>query len=291
MPTYNHENLVAESIESVLKQTYQNWELIIGDDCSTDKTYEIVKSYENRFPNKIKAYRNEKNLGITANCNKLLKRCTGKYIAFTAGDDLFLPNKVLLQVKHMEANPHCYLSYHDVEIFDSETGEVISLYSKKYRPRQGGIHVLIKYGCFNCGCANFARRDALPESGYDKRVSIASDWLLFVETLGEQGRIEYIDKVLGKYRRHAGNITSSSVENIITSRLSQEDHFMSCSILAARYPQCYLAIRYRLSSLFVSTASMNKSRYFLYLLLSILHYPTKINIGAIFLYFLRGKKI
>jgi glycosyltransferase involved in cell wall biosynthesis len=291
MPTYNQENLVAESIESVLNQSYDNWELIIGDDCSTDKTYEILKSYEKRFPNKIKAYRNEKNFGITANCNKLLKRCIGKYIAFTAGDDLFLPNKVLLQVKHMEANPQCLVSYHDVEIFDSETGKVISLYSEKYKPRQGGIHALIKYGCFNCGCANFARRDAIPISGYDKRVSIASDWLLFVETLGEQGRIEYIDKVLGKYRRHAGNVTSSSAENTITNRLAQEDHFMSCSLLVTRYPECYLAVRYRLSSLFLTAAVLDKKRYFRFILISFLHFPTKINIGALLLYLLLGKKI
>ena len=79
MPTFNQEGLVAESIESVITQDYDNWELIIGDDFSSDNTYEVVQSYAEKFPDQIKPFRNEKNLGVTANCNRILKRCKGKY--------------------------------------------------------------------------------------------------------------------------------------------------------------------------------------------------------------------
>ena len=100
----------------------------------------------------------------------------------------------------------------------------------------------------------------------------------------------YIDEVFVKYRRHSDSITSSSQSNKFRF-LAQEDHFSSCAILSARFPQHYLSIRYRLSSLFLTAAVLDKKQYFRFILISFLHFPTKINIGALLLYLLLGKKI
>ena len=72
--------------------------------------------------------------------------------------------------------------------------------------------------------------------------------------------------------------------------LAQEDHFSSCAILSARFPQHYLSIRYRLSSLFLTAAVLDKKQYFRFILISFLHFPTKINIGALLLYLLKERK-
>ena len=101
LPTYNQDLYVAESINSVLSQDYENIEIIVGDDFSQDKTWDIVLELQARYSSKIKVFRNERNLGITGNCNEILKRCTGMYVAFFSGDDLLNPGKISKQVSAM----------------------------------------------------------------------------------------------------------------------------------------------------------------------------------------------
>lgn len=86
--TYNQENYVRETIESVLNQTYQDFEILIGDDCSSDNTEEIVKSYKD---SRIKYFKTSFNFGINANLNMLIKNAMGEYIVLIAGDDRLRP--------------------------------------------------------------------------------------------------------------------------------------------------------------------------------------------------------
>ncbi|MBN2662839.1 MAG: glycosyltransferase family 2 protein, partial [Bacteroidales bacterium] len=90
MTAYNREKYIAEAIESVIASTYQNWELIIVDDGSKDKTVEIAKQYEAKDP-RIKVYINEKNLGDYPNRNKAASYAKGKYLKFVDADDLIYP--------------------------------------------------------------------------------------------------------------------------------------------------------------------------------------------------------
>lgn len=239
MPTYNQELYIGEAIESVLSQNYQNYEIVIGDDASQDKTWEIIKQFEGQHPNKIKAYRNKKNLGITKNCNRLLKQCRGEYIAFTAGDDLFLPGKLEKQVSFMLKEPECSVSYHNVEVFycDSKTPSYGFNNSRHAKPRQGSINLLIEFGMFFCGCSIMLRSSQLPKNGYREDITIASDWLFFAEALAEKGTINYIPEVLGRYRRHASNITSQPPK-FEEARLSHQllaDNHPHLSPLIERY--------------------------------------------------------
>lgn len=88
MGIYNCEKTVGEAIESLLKQTYNNWELILCDDGSNDKTYEVAKKYQEKYPQKIILIRNEKNLGLNKTLNRCLKHATGELIARQDGDDI-----------------------------------------------------------------------------------------------------------------------------------------------------------------------------------------------------------
>lgn len=105
MPSYNTGKYIAESIQSVLNQTYEHWELIIVDDCSTDKTDEVIKTF---CDSRIKYIKNEKNMGAAACRNKALRQAKGKWVAFLDSDDLWIPEKLEKQIQFMEKNNYSF---------------------------------------------------------------------------------------------------------------------------------------------------------------------------------------
>ena len=126
-PTWNCARFICETIRSVQAQTYQNWEMIISDDCSTDNTREVIESYL-KEDSRIKYICNPKNSGAAITRNNALRVAKGKWIAFLDSDDLWLSNKLEKQVTFMVENG-CHFSYTEyVEIDDDskETGKLIS---------------------------------------------------------------------------------------------------------------------------------------------------------------------
>ncbi|MDC9581151.1 glycosyltransferase [Xenorhabdus sp. PR6a] len=109
MPTCNSIKYVEHSINSVLGQTYPNWELLITDDCSTDNTFDFISKYAS-IESRIKIFRNEKNLGAAATRNNSIKYARGRFIAFLDSDDLWHPNKLENQISFM-IKKKCALSY------------------------------------------------------------------------------------------------------------------------------------------------------------------------------------
>jgi glycosyltransferase involved in cell wall biosynthesis len=95
IPSYNNSKYIAETIQSVLSQTYSNFELIIVDDCSSDNTLEIVRGFKDR---RIVVYQNEANLGMHGNWNKVLSLANGEYMKLLCGDDLIYPDCLAQQV-------------------------------------------------------------------------------------------------------------------------------------------------------------------------------------------------
>ncbi|MBQ0054835.1 MAG: glycosyltransferase family 2 protein [Synergistaceae bacterium] len=101
MPSYNTAEYIGESIKSVFAQTYENWELIIVDDCSTDSTDGIVAGFNS---DKIRYFKNEKNSGAAVSRNKALREAKGRWIAFLDSDDIWEPLKLEKQIRFMEEN-------------------------------------------------------------------------------------------------------------------------------------------------------------------------------------------
>lgn len=118
MPSYNAEPYIAESIESVLAQTYNNWELLITDDQSTDRTPEIVKAFCNKDP-RIKFCVAERHGGIAETRNQSLLRAQGRFIAFLDNDDLWVPEKLEKQVKFMLDHGYSF-SYSAYELLNED---------------------------------------------------------------------------------------------------------------------------------------------------------------------------
>lgn len=118
MPSYNTAKYIAESIRSVLAQTYEKWELLIVDDCSTDNTDEIVKPF--LADERIRYFKNEKNSGAAISRNKALREARGEWIAFLDSDDLWNDEKLEKQIAFMKDNGYVF-SYHDYEKIDEQS--------------------------------------------------------------------------------------------------------------------------------------------------------------------------
>lgn len=112
MPSYNSSKYIKSSIESVQNQTYKTWELIIVDDCSVDNTVDIIKNIDD---DRIYLYTNESNRGAALSRNRALRKARGRWIAFLDSDDIWLPNKLELQLKFMRQNNYAF-TYTDYRI-------------------------------------------------------------------------------------------------------------------------------------------------------------------------------
>ncbi len=126
MPSYNTAEYIAQSIESVIAQTYSNWELIIVDDCSTDNTDEVIKKYLS--DERITYFKNERNSGAAVSRNKALREAKGRWIAFLDSDDLWLPEKLEKQVNFMKRNDYhfSYTNYSEIDESGQKNGVVVT---------------------------------------------------------------------------------------------------------------------------------------------------------------------
>lgn len=244
--TYNQKHLLDECLSSILAQDYPAIEIIVADDGSTDGAKQLLQDYADAYPSKFMLVLADSNRGVTANHNAALAACRGKYISWIGGDDAMLPGKLTAQVAYLEANPGCTLCYHDVEIFDGDTGKTIRQWSEADRPREGDFLTLVRHGHFNTGISTMVRRSSSPDH-FEPSITIASDWLYFVECLSMGGTIDYIHGTFARQRRHAGNVTRSS-DRCQPAHLF-EQHLQSCSMIIARWPRATRAARYRMAAL------------------------------------------
>lgn len=120
MGIYNCSKTLPEAIDSILAQTYKNWELIMCDDCSTDDTYKVAEEYKNKYPEKIILVRNEKNSKLAFSLNHCLKYATGEYVARMDGDDISLPKRFEEQIKFLKDNPDIQLVGTAMQRFNNE---------------------------------------------------------------------------------------------------------------------------------------------------------------------------
>lgn len=123
MGIYNCADTLSEAIDSIINQTYENWELILCNDASTDETYNVALSYRNKYPNKIILISNEKNQRLASSLNNCLKYVTGDYIARMDGDDIAVLNRFEKQVEFLNEHQEFDLVGTQMMSFD-ETGDI-----------------------------------------------------------------------------------------------------------------------------------------------------------------------
>jgi len=170
MITYNHEAYIAQAIEGVLQQkTDFPIELVIGEDCSTDGTREIVFDFQKKYPDIIRVITSDKNVGVKKNSYRTDKSCRGKYIAYCEGDDYWHhPQKLQKQVDYLENHPECGLVFSDFYSFHVNTGILIkddSRFGDKTNMILNEPHKLLTailhYKCPILTCTVCVRKDLL----------------------------------------------------------------------------------------------------------------------------------
>lgn len=211
MVTYNHESFIAEAIESVVMQkTDFEFELIIAEDCSTDRTREIALKYQAKYPHIIKVRQNEQNLGGVKNFSQIFHLCNGEYIALLDGDDVWnSENKLSAQVQYLEQNRDCSICWHPmiVKYEDGSQESIVSHQYSEYKYEKQSVNFLIYSNFMHTSSIMF--RNGLvsdfPEWVYNLPMC---DYPLNL-LLSLHGYIGCIDHVMGTYRIHSGGVWSS----------------------------------------------------------------------------------
>ena len=143
MPNYNSEKYVVESINSILEQTYQNWELLFVDDCSTDNSIEVARSFND---DRIKIFKNETNSGAAVSRNYALREAKGKWIAFLDSDDLWESEKLEKQLGYMVANNYDFSYTRYIQINEESQANGVEITG----PRKIGKRKMFRYDYIGC---------------------------------------------------------------------------------------------------------------------------------------------
>lgn len=247
--SYNQENFIEETLDSAFSQDYPNLQVVISDDASTDLTAAIIKAYQLKRPELVTNF-NTVNLGITKNCNVCLSKCSGDYIAFLGGDDLFLPGKISAQVKWFEENKNRVICGHDCEIFDSDTKKILSIETPNSK-RGYGVKEWIENGMILSSQTIMIRNSKFNSIYFDEKISIVADWKYFIDILLKGGECGYIPGVFSKYRRHSSNITNSFLEyKTIEYKKSILDQLYTLAWIEVFHPQYSRSCKIRRIKLF-----------------------------------------
>ena len=213
LATYNGQEFLREQIDSILNQSYQDFNLIISDDSSEDETYKILKEYEKK-DSRIRLFRQEKNLGLIQNFEFLLKQVTSDYFMFSDQDDIWKENKIEKSINKLKQEKAA-LVYTDLEIVDKNLEIIYSSYWKykniyKKIKKYNNFEALYLNN-FVTGCTILAKsnyiKDIVPLPKTSKFM-LHDYWTALV--IASKDKIAYLDEPTIKYRQHKNNRVGSS---------------------------------------------------------------------------------
>ncbi len=224
LPTYNGAGMVGKSIESVIGQSYRNWELIIVNDCSTDNTLEVVNKYA-ESDNRVRVFTNEVNKKLPASLNVGFSKAEGELFTWTSDDNAFHSNALEVMSDTLDRNPDIDLVYADYDIVDQEGdfvghGEVKEPDHLKYDNRLGA--------CF------LYRRSLAEKIGeYDTSLFLAEDYEYWIRAY-LNGKLQHIKETLYDYGVHEKSLTSTRIRDaaratIIAKEKHRKELLKKCS--------------------------------------------------------------
>lgn len=200
MPTYNSGHFIGKTIDSVLSQTYQNWEVIIVDDCSTDNTSKIVSSYTTK-DNRIKYHRLDRNSGAAVARNKAVELSKGKYIAFIDSDDIWFPEKLSKQINFMEKNNYTFTSTSYTKI-DEEGNFLNRIITAKFKSDYDGI---LKR---NPGNSTIVYNAEALGKFMIPNIKKRNDYVMWLQVIKKAKYLYGIEEPLGSHRVRTGSLSS-----------------------------------------------------------------------------------
>lgn len=202
MPTYNSEKYLCDSIQSAMAQSFDNWELIISDDGSEDKTLEIVKKFQSQ-DERIKLIRSPTNMGAANSRNAAVELAEGRYIAFLDSDDIWLPEKLSYQLDFMQLNDvaFSYARYQKI----NENGELIT--DSCYLPSKIDYHTLL--GNQVIGCLTAVYDSEVFGKVYMPNIAKNEDFCLWLALLKRVKYAYCCDETIAQYRVRKGSVSSN----------------------------------------------------------------------------------
>jgi len=204
--TYNHGDMIAGCLESILAQDVDfDFEIVVGDDCSTDGTQEVVRRFCDEYPGIIRPIFAEKNAGDYGNTNffNISEQCCGQYIAHIDGDDVMLPGKLQKQADFLDAHPECVMCVHTVHLMDRAGVLLPGSSPSQPKPEITDLEYLILNGCFFDHSSKMYRLSAkLPRQNKRTCDYYMHVWQAF------RGNIGFLNEVLGVHRIHFGGHTA-----------------------------------------------------------------------------------
>lgn len=204
MPVFNSEFFVAEAIESILNQTFKDFEFLILDDASTDKSLEIIRDFEKKDP-RIKAYQNEKNLGVVASRNKLINLSKGKYIAWLDSDDIAIETRLEKQVNFLEEHPEIGMVGAWLIKSDKLCKKQL-IWPMETNPNKLQVELFF-HSPFST--VVMIRKSALPKTLYDSRFPVAEDYDLYCR-IAEKSGMANLGIPLLKYRENSASLSHTT---------------------------------------------------------------------------------
>ena len=208
MVTYNHAPYIAQTIEGVLQQkTNFPYELVVGEDCSTDATRKIVLEYQKKHPDIIRVITSDHNVGASKNSCRIQKACRGKYIAYCDGDDYWHhPQKLQKQMDFLESNPDYGMVHSEYDTLINRTGKIIESFHKQNNEKIAADNffeeLLVKNfigTCTVCARSKLVKQANINNCGHSENWMM-SDRPLWME-ISRHSKIGYIDESLAVYRR------------------------------------------------------------------------------------------
>jgi len=220
MPAYNAEKYISEAIESILNQSFKDFEFIIIDDGSTDKTWEIIQNYAKK-DERIVPIKNEANINVSQTRNKGIYLAKGKYIVWADSDDTSLPERIKKQVDFMEGNKEVGLCGSFMEFFGYSEKKSL----RKYSDKDEVLRKLIFRQNPVAQPACIMRTDVLKKSGNYPNLPLSEDLFVFFK-MGEISKFSNIQEVLVRYRVHSGSLTNSRLKSMELNTIKIRKSFL-----------------------------------------------------------------
>lgn len=232
MPSYNAEHYIGEAIESVLCQTYKNWELLAIEDCSSDHTLDVIRSYQDE---RIRVFCNSENLGIADSTNRGILESRGKYIALLDDDDIAEKDRLMLQVAYLEQHPQADILGGRTTLIDEKGNVVERLKEPRNNPKY--IKAVLLFSCmdFMNSTAMIRKEFILHNNLYYRNGCYGmQDYRFYMES-SKIGTITTINEFLLRHRIHNNNETEKNLRDHKKERAEVYAQFQRYSLWKSGY--------------------------------------------------------
>lgn len=234
VPTYNHEQYIGQMLEGALmQQTSFDFEIVIGDDASTDATPDIIRRYSAEKPGVIRAFLHSVNQGPKEprefagrnNVLQLLKACRGEYVAMCEGDDYWTdPLKLQKQVDFLDQNPDFAVCHHNMEVI-YEDGSPSHFFNAPDQKAISTIEDLLEDKWFMATASWVYRNPFLTEDFAEWHAKAAAgDWAIMFQ-LAARGKIGYLNETMGVYRKHSAGLSNVHARTNFTFLQNRREMF------------------------------------------------------------------